>query len=610
VSRARSGAIALTAAALLSVASVAAAQNPPPLPVRPPSPPQADTVRADTTQRDTTEAKPAAPTSVPVLPYETPPGPLPPGSRLTFTRDSVLWTSAYTLAELLAEVPGVYAARTGFVGQPAPVMYGGRGPAGIEIYWDGLPLVPVGADSVTVDPGRISLFGIGRVEVERLPGLLRVYLVSERSAQLGSKSLLRIVSGSFKTGGYAGLFQYRTAGGVGLDLLADYWGTQGSLSPQRNAEWFDLRLKAEWTPSPLLAASVQVRRLTFSRGATGTAPAPFIPPRGDIRTEALVRVIASSRPDREGLSLEAGLQTTAWHADSGKADTVVGARAVHRAFLGVRAAGRRATADLLASVGDRYTPASAMLRAGWVPIPWLVLSTDGTWARYDGGRTSLRGHAAVGLFWRSLSLVGEGTLADAVAAPGLPGDTAEATADFAARAGLASRRLTIHAGVERRDAFAEPAAPTASSIGALPPSPAATSGVGDLTVRLGALALSGWIARAVSGTGAAFDPPSHVRGAITFRSKFWRTFRSGAFDLKAQVSLESWTAGTAGLDASGAPIPLPAATLSEAYLQIELVHFSAFYSLKNAFGSLEGYVPDFAYPRVIQTFGVKWSFQN
>lgn len=610
MSGARPGAICLTAVVLLSVAVGAAAQNPPPPPPRPPNPPPADTIRADTLQGDTTQAKPPAPGFVPTLPPEVPPGPLPPGSRLTFTRDSVLWTSAYTLAELLTEVPGVYVARTGFVGQPAAAMYGGRGPAGIEIYWDGLPLLPLGADSATVDPGQISLFGIGRVEIERLPGLLRVYLVSERSTLVGSRSLLRIVSGSFKTGGYAGLFQYRTAGGVGLDLLADFLGTQGSLTPRRNAEWFTLRAKAEWTPSPLLAASAQFSRLAFSRDPTETTAGPFIPQRADSRTEALVRVVASSRPNREGLSVEAGLQTTAWRADSGTADTVLGTRSVHRVFLGLRAAARYATADLLASIGDRYTPAWAMLRAGWLPLPWLVASTDASWTRYDGGRSSLRGHAAVGLVWRGLSLVGEGTLADAITAPGLPADTAQATADLGARAGFASRRIAIQAGVERRDAFAQPASPTFAGIGALPSSPAATYGVGDLTVQLGPLTVNGWLAHPVSGAAAAFDPPTHLRGAITFRSKFWRTFRSGAFDLKAQVALESWSAGTAGLDADGAPIPLPAATLSEAYLQIELVQFSAFYSLKNAFGSIEGFVPGFAYPQSIQTFGVKWRFQN
>jgi hypothetical protein len=592
-------------ALLLSIAAGAAAQNPPPTPPPPTAPP---TARQDTTRADTTEAQPPAPLYQ-TIPFEIPAGPLPPGDRLVFTRDSVLWTSAYTLAGLLAEVPGVFVAHTGFVGQPAAVLYDGRGPAGIEIYWDGVPLVPLGADSVAIDPGRISLFGIGRVEVERLPGLLRVYLVSERSPELGSRSLLRIVSGSFKTGGYAGLFEYRSRGGLALNLLADSWGTQSALNPPHDVGWFDLRGKLEWTPNPLVGASVQIRRLSYTRDPVSLTGGGSLPPRGDLRTEALVRVVASTRPERQGLSVEAGVQTTAWHADSGKADTIVQPRAVHRAFVGLRAAGRSASADLFATVGDSYTPTTAQLRIGWLPSPWLVLSGDGFWARHDGNRTSLRGHAAVAVFWRSLSLVGEGTLANAVSAPALASDTAQTTSDLGARVGVASRRFTVHVGVERRAAFSPPFWP-ATGLGALPPSPAAVYGVSDLTATLGGLTIGGWVAQPVSGPEAAFDPPRHVHAAITFRSKFWRTFRSGAFDIKAQVSLDSWNAGVAGLDETGTPMLLPAARIGEAFLQIQLVQFSAFYSLKNAFRSLEGFVPGFEYPRTIQSFGVKWTFHG
>ncbi|HET7039430.1 MAG TPA: hypothetical protein VFH97_06055, partial [Gemmatimonadales bacterium] len=74
-----------------------------------------------------------------LLPMETPPGPLPPGTRLVFTRDSLLWLSGFTLADVLAEVPGVFVARTGFVGQPAPAFYGGRGMGAVEIFRDGVP---------------------------------------------------------------------------------------------------------------------------------------------------------------------------------------------------------------------------------------------------------------------------------------------------------------------------------------------------------------------------------------------------------------------------------------------------------------------------------------
>jgi hypothetical protein len=92
----------------------------------------------------------------------------------------MLWSSAITLADLLGSIPGVYIARGGFLGQPEFVMYGGRGPAGVEVYWDDFLMYPVGADTVYVDLGRISLSYLQRVDVEVLPALLRVFLVSER----------------------------------------------------------------------------------------------------------------------------------------------------------------------------------------------------------------------------------------------------------------------------------------------------------------------------------------------------------------------------------------------------------------------------------------------
>jgi hypothetical protein len=43
---------------------------------------------------------------------------------------------------------------------------------------------------------------------------------------------------------------------------------------------------------------------------------------------------------------------------------------------------------------------------------------------------------------------------------------------------------------------------------------------------------------------------------------------------------------------------------------VELARFHAFYSLKNALRSREGFFPGFEYPRNLQTFGVKWIFRG
>jgi len=560
---------------------------------------------------DQDSVPPAPPLAIlPIPPLEVAPGPLSPGSRLVFTRDSIIWTNGYTLADLLMEVPGTYGARTGFVGQPSPVYYGGRGAAGIEILYDGQPITVLGADSVGVDPGRISLIGLRRVEVERHPAFLRVYLVSERHDLPGARSLLRIVNGDFRTAGYAGLFQYRWASGIGLDVSADYFNGKGGQGETRNATWFDLRAAVDWTPSPLVSAAFQVRSLTRDRAATAGPPGLDVPFRDDARREATFRLVASTRPQRQGLSFEAGLQSAVWRADSGTTDTMLGERSANAGFLGLRMAGTHATADLQARFTDYHTPLETRLRTGWMPFGWLTLSGGARWASHLGNRTSRDADASLALHGGAFSLVGDVRWADAVATPVLADDTAQTALDLGARAGFASRRLTLRAGVERRDAFQ---APAVAEIQGWPPfsaAPEATFFVGDVTVNLGPLALSGWYADPVSDAASAFDPPSHSRTALTFRSKFLRTFRSGAFDLKVQIAVEAWSAGSAGVDASGAPVALPGTSVAEAFLQVELVAFHAFYSLKNALRSREGFVPGFEYPRNRQTFGVKWLFRN
>jgi hypothetical protein len=522
----------------------------------------------------------------------------------------MVWTNGYTLADLLMEVPGTFAARTGFTGQPTPVYYGGRGAAGIEILYDGQPLTAIGADSVSVDPGRISLIGLRRVEVERRPGVLRVHLISERHDLPGARTMLRIVNGDFDAAGYAGIFQYRWARGIGLDLSADYFNAKGGQGETRDATWFDLRVAADWTPSPLVSAAFQLRALTLQRDATLVGETLTIPLRDDARRETMFRIVASTRPHRQGVSFEAGLQSTSWRADSATSDTVLGERSVSAGFLGLRLAGTRATADLQARLTDYHTPVETNLRAGWMPFGWLTLSGGARWASHRGDRTSLVADASLALHGGAFSLVGDVRWADAVARPVLAADTAQTTLDLGGRAGFASRYLTVHAGLERRDAFQAPGLTEVNGWPPFPPVPEATFFVGDVTVNLGPLALSGWYADPVSGAAAAFEPPSHSRTALTFRSKFLRTFRSGAFDLKVQIALEAWGAGSAGRDGSGALLPLPGTSVAEAFLQVELVSFHAFYSLKNALRSQEGFVPRFEYPRNLQTFGVKWLFRD
>jgi len=74
-------------------------------------------------------------------------------------------SNAQTIADLLGHIPGVYVARGGIYGQAEIAFYGGRGPAGLEVYWDGVPYLPMGRDSTYLDPARISIAPLERVDV-------------------------------------------------------------------------------------------------------------------------------------------------------------------------------------------------------------------------------------------------------------------------------------------------------------------------------------------------------------------------------------------------------------------------------------------------------------
>src|SRR2546430_16523771 len=77
--------------------------------------------RSDTTARDT------LPRYLPVFPAAIPAGPLPRGTRYTFSADSLVLSNVQTLSDLLAHIPRVYVARGCIYCAGEIVLHGGRG---------------------------------------------------------------------------------------------------------------------------------------------------------------------------------------------------------------------------------------------------------------------------------------------------------------------------------------------------------------------------------------------------------------------------------------------------------------------------------------------------
>ena len=590
---------ALAALALLAppLTRPAAAVQDPAAPARAP-----DSLQA----QDTT---PPPPATLAVKEPEAPNGPLPPGSRYVFDSDSIRWSGGLTLADLLRSIPGVFVARAGFWGLPEYVFYAGRGPAALEIFRDGVRMEPVGTDTLFVDPGRISLAFLQRVEVEVLPASLRVYLVTARHRLPSARSGIDVLSGDLGTGAFSGIFQYRWRSGVSVTAAGEVGSTDGASGPGRNDYTLAFWAQVGWIPRPNLGALYQIRSEQHERDPVAAlSGAAGVPERFGNRTDIQFSVFAGTHPSGLGFRTEGGLAITSWSPDSGFAPPD---QRIRRAYVDARYAETNWSVAARGTLGDQRTLSAVEGRVGWAPVAGVVLSGDGRLARHDGDRTSRQAHGALGLYGGPLSVVGEVGFADAVRAPALAADTAVRTFDMSARLGLDTPPLSAHVGVARRDAYAPLAPPDLAVLARLTPSAEATYLLLEARLRpLRPLTISGWYADPLEGAPADLQPPSHVRGQITFRSKFWKVFRSGAFDLKVEAAIESWGAGRAGLGVGNAPIAHPAATLTELLIEFQIAGFTGFWNMRNAGNAEADYVPGLDYPLAVQTFGVKWVFAN
>ena len=575
--------------------------------------------QADTTQRPPT-ARPPADTSIrdtvtrylPVLPTPAPPGPLPRGSRYSFTADSFAFSDTKTLSDVLARIPGVFVARGGLYGQAEAVLYGGRGPAALEVYWDGVPYLPLGRDSVYLDPARIPLAPLERVDVIVLPGTLRVYLVTRRQSSTAPSTEVGITTGQFNTSGYRASFLKRWRGGTGLSLVADWSDIAGaSGSSTTSFHDVDLWLKAEYVPSPKVGVSYQIVSSDWHRG--GSAASPLVVPSRSKRADGLLRAFVAARPDGLGPRLDLTLTRTTLSNDS-----LAGAGSVTQAMLEASAAGPRASVGVSARFQEGRSPLTLDARASWSPLHPFTVSADARHAVYELSRSGNRAHLSAGIeLPLGFSVRGDLAWADDLDAPTRSDDVRQRTTDVSGAVRWHRSWVTLDVGGGRRDGFV-PA----------PEFPTGLAGVTDLTATpatrylsahgtlrpLPGLALDAWYVDPLQG-GGDFEPPRHARGAVTFYSKFWRVYKSGIFALRAEGAVESWSGGGgAGVfrDTTGVvtTLLLSGATFMDVNVQLRIAGVTIFWVARNARAFRAGYLPGADYPRNYQFYGVLWRFTN
>jgi len=555
----------------------------------------------DTTPRDT------VPHYLPVFPASTAPGPLPRGDRFVFPHDSLVYSNIITLSDLLNHIPGVFVVRGGGYGAAEPIIYAGRGPAALEVYLDGVPYVPLGRDSVWLDPARIPLGPIERVEVVVLPASLRVYLVTARQRSTFATSEVDVKTGQFSTTGYRGGFAKRWLSGLGMAVGADYSNTNGD--PQTTTTPFnsvDLWLKGEYIRTGRLGAAYQLISSTWDRDGAG-APVGIVDAWKEKRTDAMFRAFYATRDDGLGFRAQAALSST-----TASGDTAVGDRSMRQGQLDLSETTGRASAGFTATLSDRTWPLRLDAHAGWMPLPWVTVALDGRHSAYRGGRHGNRAHAALGLVLPlGFSMHGDAAWAKDLQAPALAQDSVRRTVDVSGGVRWESRFASIEVGGARLDpfkpiGFAEGIAP----VTALSPVPRTTVATLQASLKpYPGFTLSGWYYQPTVGD-ADFMPPNHSRVSLTFDSKFWRVFRSGIFELRAEYAAESWSRSPlGGLDSSGG-LPVRGASFTETNLEMRIAGVVVFWQIRNNNYMKSSYVLGADYPKNSQVYGVRWTFNN
>ena len=576
------------------------------------------TAQADTTRRDTTTVRDtaAAPdttqrdTAAVLLPtFAAPiaPGPLPRGSRYTFTTDSLLLTNAKTLSDLLAHIPGVYIARGGWYGQGEIVMYGGRGAAAIEVYWDGVPYLPLGRDSVYLDPARIALAPLERIDVIVLPAMLRVYLISLRPRSTVPLTQIGISTGDQDIANYRAGYAIRTRSGFGASLIAD-WNAVGSSSTFSTTTSFgstDLWLKAEYVPPHQhYGASFQLLSSSWHRNPSTDGRVEGW--RQD-RRDRVLRVFYAQRDDDRGLRA-----TATFFSTSLGHDTLVNPRGLSAATLDVAQTWRNASVSGTARLGWSGAPSALEARAGWTPIAPLTVAADLRHASYPGGRTGERVHVSAGVLLPfGFSARGEAAWRHDVQSYAVTTDPLQRTTDVAGWVRFDSRRLVLEVGRGRNDAFAPLGfAAGITTVDSLNPTPRTEFVAARGSIRpVAGLELSAWYFHPVVG-GGDFEPPQHTRISATFYSKFWRVFRSGIFALRGEIAVESWSRWSFGGLSGGTPRVMGGATFAETNLEMQLVGVTIFWTIQNVNLMRSSYVEGLGYPKSAQQYGARWFFTN
>ena len=583
----------------------------------------------DSTRRDTTDytelflkAEEDARHRVRPLPRLNAPGLMPALTRIVFDRDTIDWSTSETLGDLLTKVPGVYLWRGGWIGRPEMVNYQAHGAQSLEVLLDGVPYRPLGPDSVSVDPSLMPLSFLDRVEVERLPGLLKVYLYTRRHDRLTPRTRVGVASGDYSIARYEGSLERRSKSGIGFVVAAEHLAVPLSRDQQGAYHNTQAWLQLSYVPAKKFAANLQLVRSGPDRGdvLSETKDTLSAGLRGK-RTDLQGSVSYAPRTDGLGPRLTLALAYSSWREDS-TALVLGNLSAGHQhvrlvdqslAQIGGIAETRSSTSFARASAWyrSRWTPLEARAELGSSPTRVTTATVEAGYQRHDGGRSSHWVTARAGLrLPLGFEASGMYRYGSQYATPMLTALPAQSLRDAAVLVAFERPRVALEVGYWRTGGFSPQPYPLYRTIAGF--APVGATEWRTVSARLAPkqwFVLDGWYSDAV-GQGPQGVPPTHSIVNATVQSKFLPTFRSGIFGLKLRGTMEAFGTGVIGLDRDGAPIELKGATFFRGQIQLQIGSFIAYWDRYNLQASRLAYVPGLPLLSLASTFGVRWEFSN
>lgn len=578
----------------------------------------ADSVRADTATQTFIRLQDRIRVRVPVAPRLGDDGPRAVGARIVLTRDSLNWSDAETVADLITRVPGTFLWRGGFIGRAEYPNMRGRGAASVEYFLDGLPYLPAGADSVGVDGSLFGLSLFDRIEIEPLPAGARVYLYTRTWDRLAPRTGIAVGTGSGGFTKFSAALESRSRSGFGISLAADYMNT--SINVPAAGDYHNTQLVAQlsWVPRPTRGVVLQLTRNGPRRDANTDPITQTIVDTGlaikrsDLELRAFVRRHANGFGPGVDVIVA---RTTARDTLSDSLRTALGVVGLEQSIVraGVVAGlhAPRSSASVSAFMQTRWTSVDVRGRASAV-AGGLAGDVEAVYQRHDGGRSSqwVSGHVSAQLL-PGITLGGSARVGRLVVAPSILADTAQTVTDLEGSLTFENKWLMARAAVSRTAAFTPPAFQPFIAIPSLGTVPATTwlTASGRITPTSW-LTLESWASTPASGT-VVGQPRRHALSRGTIRSRFLRTFTQGVFDLKLSAGFEYWDAAVMGFDVSGQAVSLPRTShlFTQAELQIQSFTLYFYQQNTNNVPTL-AYVPGFYIPTFANRFGVRWDFFN